>query len=178
MKRKKVFKYPFFFREINFQPLFRFHGIFLEELSRHNSSTQCGKTSNSFSLKKISSNQVFSNFFSKTIVFTKFLRRKCEREFLQYPHCALFPRYYLTNYQFTEIFCLNENQCVLIWRIFSSNHLITLKLMNLQPEASLCKCLETKLFWPFNKLSLLKLRIWSQTAFFFSSSIAFPFPQS
>ena len=39
--------------------------------------------------KKISSNQLFSNFFSKTIVFTKFLRKKCEREFLQFPHCAM-----------------------------------------------------------------------------------------
>ena len=35
---------------------------------------------------KISSNQLFSNFFicSKTIAFTKFLRKKCEREFLQF----------------------------------------------------------------------------------------------
>ena len=42
-----------------------------------------------FSLtEKISSNQLFSNFFSKTITFTKFLRKKCEREFLQFPHCV------------------------------------------------------------------------------------------
>ena len=39
--------------------------------------------------KCFSSNQLFSNFFSKTIAFTKFLRKKCEREFLQFPHCAL-----------------------------------------------------------------------------------------
>ena len=38
--------------------------------------------------KFFSSNQLFSNFFSKTIAFTKFLRKKCEREFLQFPHCA------------------------------------------------------------------------------------------
>ena len=38
--------------------------------------------------KKNSSNQLFSNFFSKTIAFTKFLRKKCEREFLQFPHCV------------------------------------------------------------------------------------------
>ena len=50
--------------------------------------TQCGKTRNSLSLKKLSSNQLFSNFFSKTIAFTKFLRKKCEREFLQFPHCV------------------------------------------------------------------------------------------
>ena len=33
----------------------------------------------SLSLKKISSNHLFSNFFSKTNAFTKFLRKKCER---------------------------------------------------------------------------------------------------
>ena len=38
--------------------------------------------------KNISSNQLFSNFFSKTIVFTKFLLRNCEREFLKFPHCV------------------------------------------------------------------------------------------
>ena len=38
--------------------------------------------------KKISSNHLFSNFFSKTIAFTEFLRKKCEREFLEFPHCA------------------------------------------------------------------------------------------
>ena len=48
---------------------------------------QCGKTSNSLSLKTISSNQLLSNFFCKTIAFTKFLQKKCEREFLQFPHC-------------------------------------------------------------------------------------------
>ena len=39
--------------------------------------------------EKNSSNQLFSNFFSKTrktITFTKFLRKKCGREFLQFPH--------------------------------------------------------------------------------------------
>ena len=35
----------------------------------------------------------YSNFFSKTIVFTKFLRKKCEREFLQFPHSTLCVRY-------------------------------------------------------------------------------------
>ena len=36
--------------------------------------------------KEISSNQLFSNFFifSKTIAFTTFLRKKCEREFLKF----------------------------------------------------------------------------------------------
>ena len=36
--------------------------------------------------RKISSNQLFSNFFSKTVTFTKFLSKKCEREFLVFPH--------------------------------------------------------------------------------------------
>ena len=56
--------------------------------------TQCGKTSNSLSLKKNSSNQLFSNFFSKTIAFTKFLRKKCGREFLQFPHCTALTKKY------------------------------------------------------------------------------------
>ena len=37
-------------------------------------SAQCGKKKNFFSPKKISSIQLFSNFFSKTITFTKSLR--------------------------------------------------------------------------------------------------------
>ena len=37
--------------------------------------------------KNISWNQVFSNFFSKDVDFTKFLLRKCEREFSYFPHC-------------------------------------------------------------------------------------------
>ena len=38
--------------------------------------------------KNISSNQLFSDFVSKNIVFTKFLPKKCESEFLQIPQCA------------------------------------------------------------------------------------------
>ena len=48
--------------------------------------------------KEISSNQLFSNFFSKTIAFTNFLRKKCEREFLQFPHCVMnvhIPEFYV-----------------------------------------------------------------------------------
>ena len=41
-------------------------------------------------LKNISSNQLFSNLFSsKTVTFTKFLPKKCEWGFLQFPHCAV-----------------------------------------------------------------------------------------
>ena len=44
-----------------------------------------------FSLtQKISSNKLFSHFFSKAIAFTKFLRKKCEREFLQFPLCTVY----------------------------------------------------------------------------------------
>ena len=46
---------------------------------------QCGKTRNSLSRNKNSSSQLFSNSFSKSTIFTKFLR-KVVREFLQFPH--------------------------------------------------------------------------------------------
>ena len=36
---------------------------------------QCGKTRNSLSPKKNSSNQLYSNFFNKTITFTKILQK-------------------------------------------------------------------------------------------------------
>ena len=35
--------------------------------------------------KKDSSNQVVSKFFSENVTFTKFLRKKCEREFVKFP---------------------------------------------------------------------------------------------
>ena len=43
--------------------------------------SQCGKTRNSLSPKNISSNQLFSNFLSKNVAFTKFLPKIREREF-------------------------------------------------------------------------------------------------
>ena len=46
----------------------------------HNS--QCGKTRNSLSPKNISWNQLFSNFFKKPIIFTKFLSKKLQSKFL------------------------------------------------------------------------------------------------
>ena len=39
--------------------------------------------------KKISSNQLFSSFVSKNVVFTKFLSKKCESKFSQFLHCEL-----------------------------------------------------------------------------------------
>ena len=38
---------------------------------------QCGKMKNLVSPKNISSNQLFSNFYSKNVTFTRFLREKC-----------------------------------------------------------------------------------------------------
>ena len=43
--------------------------------------SQCGKMINLLSPKKISSNQLFSYFISKTVIFTKFLQKKCESKF-------------------------------------------------------------------------------------------------
>ena len=70
------------------------------------------KMRNSLSpLIKISSNQLFSNFFSKTIAFTRFLRKKCEREFLQFPHCALWTAY-TNKCQILTFFCKKVNQSI------------------------------------------------------------------
>ena len=41
-------------------------------------SVQCGKMKNLVSPKNISSNQLFSNLFSKNVAFTKFLSKKCD----------------------------------------------------------------------------------------------------
>ena len=38
--------------------------------------------------KNISSNQLFSNLFSKTAIFTEFLPKLREREFPKFPHCV------------------------------------------------------------------------------------------
>ena len=38
--------------------------------------------------KNISSNQLFSNFFSKSITFTEFLPKMCETKSRQFPHCV------------------------------------------------------------------------------------------
>ena len=39
--------------------------------------------------KKISSNQLFSIFFGKNVTFTKFLLKKCDSKFPQFPHCGI-----------------------------------------------------------------------------------------
>ena len=38
--------------------------------------------------KNISSNQLFSDFVSKNVIFTEFLPKKCESKFLQSPQCV------------------------------------------------------------------------------------------
>ena len=58
------------FSHINLNSVF---GSVQEQGASMAASSQCGKTWNSLSLKKISSNQLFSNFFSKTVALTKFL---------------------------------------------------------------------------------------------------------
>ena len=51
-----------------------------------------------FSLTQNSWNQIFSNLciyiFSKTVAFTKFSSKKCEREFTKFPHCVLWRIHY------------------------------------------------------------------------------------
>ena len=42
---------------------------------------QCGKIKDLLFRKKISSNQLFSNFFSKNVIFTKFLPKMCDSKF-------------------------------------------------------------------------------------------------
>ena len=85
---------------------------------------QCGKIRNSLPLKKNSSNQLFSNFFGKTIAFTKFLRKNCEREriFVFFHtvshtveitefHCHSFSANFSSNQRFTK-----ELYWKLVWR--------------------------------------------------------------
>ena len=43
--------------------------------------SQCGKMKILLSLKKNSSNQLSSNFFSKNVIFTKFLPKMCDSKF-------------------------------------------------------------------------------------------------
>ena len=66
-----------------------------------------------------SSNQLFSNL-SKTIAFTKFLRKKCEREFLQFPHCETErtePLHFWQNFRENNVFTTNETTTKeLIWQ--------------------------------------------------------------
>ena len=69
----------------------------------HLVSSQCWKTRNSLSPKKYSVKlTLYSNFFSKTVAFTKFLLKKCEREFLQFPHCV-----WQYNYVISTVWLLN-----------------------------------------------------------------------
>ena len=44
----------------------------------NSSSSKCGKLKNLLSPKNISSNQLFSKFFSRNVTFTKFLPKMCE----------------------------------------------------------------------------------------------------
>ena len=70
-----------------------FDEIFSNQSNRPGPNAQCGMKWKIYShLKNISSNQLFSNFFSKTITFTKFLSKMRVRvNFRNYPtvKCAL-----------------------------------------------------------------------------------------
>ena len=77
--------------------------------------------------KNISSNQLFSNFFSKNGAFTKFLSKMYERKFPKFPHCA--PTLFLAKISWNERFT-KENTKELIWRniflvrVFSFHHTV------------------------------------------------------
>ena len=66
--------------------------IFLMNFSVfHNNCTWCTvrENENLLSLKKISSNQLFGDFFSKTVTFTKYLPKMRESKFPYFPHCVV-----------------------------------------------------------------------------------------
>ena len=63
--------------------------------------TVCKNEIETFSLTEFfSSNQLFSDFFSKTIAFTNLFREKREREFLQFPLYSLIFYCNMINYHF------------------------------------------------------------------------------
>ena len=81
-------------------------------------------------------NQLFSNFFGKTVTFTKFLAKKCEREFLVFPHCTLHigkfknllsPKNISSNQLFSNLYyivksLLSRNFCQKSWENFRNFH--------------------------------------------------------
>ena len=102
MEKREILSHTeFFFRQINFlvislvKPLFSRNfcvksvreSLQFPHTQRYG--TQCGKTKNLVSPKNISSNQLFSNFFSKNATFTKFLPKMCETKSQQFPHCTV-----------------------------------------------------------------------------------------
>ena len=60
------------------------------------------------SQRNISSNQLFSNLFSKTAIFTEFLPKLREREFPKFPHCVPIPH-------FGNFFILNNKLIITKW---------------------------------------------------------------
>ena len=75
-------------------------------------SPQCGKMKNLLSLspKNISSNQLFSNLFSKSATFTEFLPKLREREFPKFRHCVPIPHFgnfFILNNKFKMILLPN-----------------------------------------------------------------------
>ena len=73
------------FRNIHYLPNF---SIYRKIFVKSNVLITVWKTEKFSIWKNISWNQLFSNLFSNTVGFTKFLSNKSEREFPQFPHCG------------------------------------------------------------------------------------------
>ena len=77
--------------------------------------------------KNISQNQLFSNFSSKTVDFTKFLSKLFEREFLQFPHTLCSSVWKNTIKRYQHFFCqINIFTKELTKELISRKFLITI----------------------------------------------------
>ena len=164
--------------------------IFQRRANFFGDSTQCGKTRNSLSQKN-SWNQLFSNFFSETVTFTKFLPKKRESKFLKFSQC-----YKITvwkNEKFTSTQFFPSNQFIakffrktLIWRNFCDKtvavkchnfHIVTnsLLLWNISWNCSACKKLISRYLdkksWNQNRRFSLFMWFFFQTADFLNPLI-------
>ena len=73
--------------------------------------------------KNISSKQLFGNFVGKTYVFTKFLSKKCESKFLQFPHCHCATLCFFFNMRFFFFSITYSVSILYIDDNFSSNYM-------------------------------------------------------
>ena len=75
----------------------------------------CGKMNSVLSPKKISSDRLFSIFFSKDVTFTKFLSKRVWelRGFLVFPHCNCHSIHY--QQKFREINFSARTTCAVFW---------------------------------------------------------------
>ena len=114
--------------------------------------------------KKISSNHLFSNFYSKTNAFTKFLQKKCEREFLQFPHCVFRSRDYSTAHslEITEIYSRT-----FVTKKFRENNVFTREVTK--------GMISRNIFWLRVNFSFLHTVLLITSATFKASSTLMPF---